>query len=266
MARPVVIPDRYDYLVDPELEGRQIVILGSGPLALAITSAFLQNRAPVRLIEPDELRAGRSELDEVRSYAPGLDKRLLEVSQADFADRESLGKALACIPSPVHTLVCCVDAAPGRRAVTEITDLEWRRSLDGILGSAYHAACAVVPGMIEAGEGRIVLVSSLHALNPPWSSSAEYAAAKGGLLGLARHMSKELGHQGIRTNAVVPGATRREWDAIVGTDLEDAALEAIPAGRLSEPSEPASLVLFLAGRGAVYINGATLHCSGGRSM
>jgi NAD(P)-dependent dehydrogenase (short-subunit alcohol dehydrogenase family) len=220
----------------PELEGRNVLLLGSGPPADAIEAAFAT--------------AG---------------SRVTTVSEG-LADRELLRAALEQLPARVDILVSCVEGDPATRPIAEVGDAAWREAFDGIVGSAYHAARAVVPRMTGAGGGCIVLVSSQLALNPPWSSNAGYAAAKGGLLGLCRHLAKEFGGQGVRSNTLIPALTEREWQAVEGSELEEAVLKATPLGRRADPSEAASVVLFLAADGSGYVNGATVHASGGRSM
>lgn len=166
----------------------------------------------------------------------------------------------------VDVLVSCVELDPACRPVHDVTDAEWRHALDAVLAAAFRAARALLPRMIDVGGGRMVFVSSQLALSPLWPNSVAYSAAMGGLLGLARHVAKEFGPRGIRSNVVVPGVTLREWELVRGSEVGETILETIPAGRLAEPTDASALVLFLASDGAGYVNGETLQCNGGRAM
>jgi NAD(P)-dependent dehydrogenase (short-subunit alcohol dehydrogenase family) len=154
------------------------------------------------------------------------------------------------------------------------TTLEaWRAHFDVNATGAFLCTRAVVGGMIERGDGRIVTVASTAGLAGARYTAA-YAASKHAAIGLMRAAAAELAGTGVTANAVCPAwvrtdMTKRTVDVIVentGRTAEEAQseLEAMtPLGRLLEPDEVAAAVVFLASPEAAAINGQTLVLDGG---
>jgi 2-hydroxycyclohexanecarboxyl-CoA dehydrogenase len=145
------------------------------------------------------------------------------------------------------------------------------RVLEINLGGPIRVARAVLPDMIEAGFGRIVLIAS-DAARVGSSGEAIYAAAKGGLLALAKSIAREVVRHGITANCVCPGPTdtplfRGLAEATEDGDrITEALTRAIPMRRLGRPDDVAPAVAFLASDAAAYITGQTLSVSGGLTM
>jgi NAD(P)-dependent dehydrogenase (short-subunit alcohol dehydrogenase family) len=150
---------------------------------------------------------------------------------------------------------------------------DWRAHLDVNATGAFLCTRAVVGGMIERGDGRIVTVASIAGLTGARYTAA-YAASKHAAVGLMRAAAAEVAGTGVTANAVCPAfvrtdMTRRTVENIVqktGRTAEDAQseLEAMtPLGRLLEPDEVAAAVIFLASPEAAAINGQTLVLDGG---
>ncbi|GAB2953424.1 SDR family NAD(P)-dependent oxidoreductase [Nonomuraea fastidiosa] len=141
---------------------------------------------------------------------------------------------------------------------------EWHRVLDTNLSSAYYLTREVLP-LLSEGSSVIYIGSKASLVGIPLR--AHYTAAKAGLMGLARSLSKELGGKGIRVNVVAPGII----DTVEPGDAADAALDQrleeyrkrSPLGRLGRPEDVAHVVAFLAGDGAAYITGETVNVDGG---
>ncbi len=150
---------------------------------------------------------------------------------------------------------------------------DWRAHLDVNATGAFLCTRAVIGGMIERGDGRIVTVASVAGLTgAPYT--AAYAASKHAAVGLMRATAAEVAGTGVTANAVCPAyvdtdMTRRTIANIVektGRTAEEAeaALEAMtPLGRLLEPDEVAAAVVFLASPEAAAINGQALVLDGG---
>ena len=156
----------------------------------------------------------------------------------------------------------------------ERTTLEdWRAHLDANATGAFLCTRAVIGGMIERGDGRIVTVASVAGLVGSRYTAA-YAASKHAAIGLMRATAAEAAGTGVTANAVCPAwvdtdMTRRTVDNIVEkTDRSAAEAEAsivkmTPLGRLLTPEEVAFAVEFLAAPEAAAINGQTLVLDGG---
>jgi 3-oxoacyl-[acyl-carrier protein] reductase len=133
------------------------------------------------------------------------------------------------------------------------------------LTGAYRMARRAARSMIRARSGRLIFVSSVVALHGS-AGQANYAASKAALIGLARSLARELGSRGITANVVAPGYVETGMTAGFTTRRRAEILGQIPAARAAQPGEIASVIRFLAGDGASYINGAVIPVDGGAGM
>jgi 3alpha(or 20beta)-hydroxysteroid dehydrogenase len=116
---------------------------------------------------------------------------------------------------------------------------------------------AVLPGMIAAGGGSIVNISSIAGmLGTRASSNAAYCASKWAVRGMSKLIAAQHGHQGIRVNSVHPGYILTPMMVAATDEHGGGAAEAIPLGRLAQPDEVSSVVLFLASDEASFVSGA----------
>jgi gluconate 5-dehydrogenase len=253
MPQPAsIFPDQF------RLNGRTALITGSGRgLGWEIAQALSQAGAKVLL-------HGRS--------AERLAPRLAELKGAGFAadalafemaDRLAMSQGMGRA-GPIDILVHNVGERD-RRQFADIEPEDFARLVDVDLVAAHALVKLVVPGMIERGWGRLILVTSIVAdLAVP--GAASYAAAKGGLSALARALSAELGSKGITCNALSPGFFGTETNAqIMASPAGEGLRERCPAKRWAEPWEIAGAALFLASPAASYVNGHTLTVDGGVS-
>ena len=150
---------------------------------------------------------------------------------------------------------------------------DWRAHLDVNATGAFLCTRAVVGGMIERGDGRIVTVASVAGLTGARYTSA-YTASKHAAVGLMRATAAEVAGTGVTANAVCPAyvdtdMTRRTIANVVektgrtAEDAEAALADMTPLGRLLEPDEVAAAVIFLASPEAAVINGQALVLDGG---
>lgn len=151
---------------------------------------------------------------------------------------------------------------------------DWQKSLDVNLAGPLHNIRAVLPHFLAQRAGAIVLVSSLAGLVGVPGNVA-YTATKTGVLGLARAVAAEFGPANVRCNAVCPGWSHSDMtqasfaglSAMTGLSKDDvvARLERnVPLRRISQPSEIAGAIAFLASDDASYITGTALTVDGGQ--
>jgi 3-oxoacyl-[acyl-carrier protein] reductase len=148
--------------------------------------------------------------------------------------------------------------------IDELSVDAWRQGIEVNLSGAFIATRAVVPHMISRKRGRVIYIGSAGSITGG-GGSASYSAAKAGINGLVRELSKELAPRGITVNAILP--------AIIETDLlrdrqpdpekRNDFIKRIPVGRLGQPEDVAYMALFLATSFAGYISGQNIIVDGG---
>ena len=144
-------------------------------------------------------------------------------------------------------------------------DDDWSAVIGTNLDSVFRLSRGVLRVMMKARAGRIINVTSVvgSAGNP---GQANYAAAKAGVAGMTRALACELGSRNITVNCVAPGFIDTDMTRALGDEQTAALLGQIPLGRLGQPADVANAVAFLAGPGAGYITGTTVHVNGGMFM
>lgn len=150
----------------------------------------------------------------------------------------------------------------------DMDDWDWQRTLEVNLSSAFYTTQLAGRAMREQGSGAIVNIASIAGRAHGLKNRAAYVASKMGLIGLTRESARELAAYNIRVNAVCPGVIETEMTASLRKD-EDMLrkwLEDIPQGRLGQPQEVASLVLFLCSQSASYLTGQAINIDGGKVM
>jgi NAD(P)-dependent dehydrogenase (short-subunit alcohol dehydrogenase family) len=152
-----------------------------------------------------------------------------------------------------------------RGSVLAVSVEGWDRTLRVTLTAPMLTIRAALPSMIERGGGSIVNISSMRAIASAHEAAA-YEAAKAGLLALTRSVAVDFGGHGVRSNCILPGLVlserARAW--YEGARYRRRAMDAhIPRGRPAEPEEIASVVAFVGGPEATFMNGSIVTVDGG---
>jgi NAD(P)-dependent dehydrogenase (short-subunit alcohol dehydrogenase family) len=148
-----------------------------------------------------------------------------------------------------------------------LTFEEWRRLIAFNLDGTFLCCHAVAPIMKRQGRGKIVNISSIAGRGLSASSSAAYAAAKGGIIAFTRKIAFELGPFGINVNAIAPSRTlteriRPRWEQQSPED-QLAEIERTPLRRIAEAADQARVICFLASSDADFVTGVTIDVTGG---
>lgn len=146
------------------------------------------------------------------------------------------------------------------RTLKKMTEQEWQDVIDTNLSGVFHSCKAAVDRINEGG--RIISIASLAAATG-FFGQANYVAAKSGVIGLTKVLSKELARKQITVNAVAPGVINTEMGESIPEENRKWMIAQVPLGRFGEPEEIAQTVLFLASDLASYISGQTIHVNGG---
>ena len=145
-----------------------------------------------------------------------------------------------------------------------MSDEQWREVLATDLDGAFYTARATIASMIRARSGSMIFIGSISPfIGVP--GQANYAAAKAGLVGLARSLAKEVASRGVTVNVVAPGLIETDMTSDLGAAKDEMA-SMIPMGRIGQPSDIAGVVGFLASKHSRYITGAVIAIDGGLAL
>lgn len=201
-------------------------------------------------------------------YEPVVIDRIGDGIRADLSDPAETANALerALEGGPITRLVNNVGmVAPA--SVGDQTLEEFDKVVALNLRCAMQCTQALIPGMREAGFGRIVNIASRAALGKELRTA--YSATKAGLIGMAKTWALELGDAGITANAVGPGPIRTElFDKAnpPGSPRTQAIIDAIPVRRVGEPEDVAHAVSYLLDARSGFVTGQVLYVCGGMTV
>ncbi len=236
-----------------------LVTGASRGIGLATAKLLAEDGASVAVLARDKGRAdrGASQLphERGRGYV------------CDVGDVQSVNDTIKRVEEELGPISILVNNAGLVRdqLLFRIRDKDWEELLNVNLKGAFNTMRAVSRGMAKRRYGSIVNVSSVVAFTGNAGQSA-YVAAKAGLIGLTKSIARELGPRGVRANVVAPGYIETQMTADLTDEIREKMLAQISMGRLGKPEEVASVIHFLVGSGARYVNGQTIIVDGGMVM
>ncbi|MEM3684906.1 MAG: beta-ketoacyl-ACP reductase [Conexivisphaerales archaeon] len=164
-----------------------------------------------------------------------------------------------------HVDILVNNAGINRDALfVNMTEQQWDEVIKVDLYSIFNCTKQVVPGMIKVNHGRIVNVSSMSWLGNV--GQANYSAAKAGVIGFTKTLSKELARYNITVNAVCPGFIDTPMTRAVPENIRQKFLDRIPMRRIGLPEDVANFVSLLVSEEASYVTGEVINISGGMTI
>lgn len=246
----------------PDLADKVAVVTGaSRGIGAGAVQALARNGARVALVGRDEEALGAVAQ---RITAGGGHALALRADCTREQELQRLASDVAEQLGPVHVLA----AFAGGNGMPVPTEQEsaahWRDVVETNLTATFLTVSAFLPGLIERGGGSIITMSSAAARQPARSSAA-YAAAKAGVIGLTRHLAGELAPHGIRVNCLAPSAIEndrmRSWTT---PEQRQELADSFPLRRIGQARDTSAATLFLASDASSWITGVTLDISGGK--
>jgi NAD(P)-dependent dehydrogenase (short-subunit alcohol dehydrogenase family) len=252
------------YLEKYNLKGRVAVVTGGGQgIGLACAQALAEAGAKVVVADllPDRVESARAELKRLGLEVAGAQLDVTKSAQVD-----AVAAQIKADLGPVSILVNNAGVAKSDVRAEDTSDEHWRFHMDVNLDGLFWCCRAFGRQMLEAGKGSIVNIGSMSGfiVNKPQPQSF-YNASKAAVHHLTKSLACEWGKRGVRVNAVAPTYIETP---LTRFGMEDQSMyptwiEMTPMGRVGQPEEIASTVLFLASDAASLLTGSIVLADGG---
>lgn len=250
--------------MDLGLQGKVAIVTGAaGGIGRAAAQAFARAGAKVLAVDKDSTKLDQT----IEALQGGHHGLAIDLTQSGAGER--VVETATDQFGSVDVLAHIAGVIRRRYTISQVTEEDWDVQLDTNLKASFFLCRAAAEQMRNQGRGgRIVTLSSQAWWSGGFGGSLVYAASKGGIVSLTRGLARTYGSAGITVNSVAPGLVRTPM--VTGDDFSKETMQDLvrstPLGRIAEPEEIASVILFLASTQASFVSGATINVSGGLLM
>lgn len=194
----------------------------------------------------------------------GVQAMTLQADVADPAQCQALVETAAKTFGRLDILVNNAGVTADK-LILRMQEEDFDKVINANLKGAFFCCKTACKLMMRQRYGRIINISSVVGLHGN-AGQSNYAASKAGLIGLTKSLAKEFAARGVTVNAVAPGFIETDMTAAMSHAAKEAALTAVPAGKIGHAEDVANAVAFLASAEAGYITGQVLCVDGGMGM
>jgi 3-oxoacyl-[acyl-carrier protein] reductase len=245
-----------------KLTGRYAIVTGAGKgIGRAIAERFLEDDvAGIALFDMDAelVAATAKELDPTGEKAIAV--------ACNVADQQSVNNAIAAVTEKFGRVDILVNNAGITRDAMfhKMTDAQAKMVMDVNFFGTFYCCQAVIPGMREREYGKIINISSTSAFGN--IGQTNYAASKAAIDGFTRTLALESAKKNITVNSIAPGMIETDILKTIPADIMQQKINNVPAKRLGQPSEIASVASFLASDDSSWVTGNCILACGGLKM
>ena len=245
-----------------KLDGRYAIVTGAAKgIGRAIAERFLEDGvAGVALFDMDEelVAATAKELDPTGERAIGI--------RCNVADQENVNVAVQTVTEKFGRVDILVNNAGITRDAMfhKMTEAQARMVLDVNFFGTFYCCQAVIGGMREREYGKIINISSVSAFGNVGQTN--YTASKAAIDGFTRTLALESARKNITVNSIAPGMVETDILKTIPADIMKQKISSVPANRIGQPSEIASVASFLACDDSSWVTGNTILACGGMKM
>ena len=245
-----------------KLTGRYAVVTGAGKgIGRAIAERFLEDDvAGIALFDMDAelVAATAKELD------PSGEKAI--AVRCNVADQENVNEAIQSVIEKFGRVDILVNNAGITRDAMfhKMTDAQAKMVMDVNFFGTFYCCQAVIPGMRERKYGKIINISSTSAFGN--IGQTNYAASKAAIDGFTRTLALESARNNITVNSIAPGMIETDILKTIPADIMEQKIKNVPANRLGQPAEIASVASFLACDDSSWVTGNCILACGGLKM
>jgi len=245
------------------MKDKVILITGSSQgIGKAIAFKFASTGARIALndiqSQEENLKQTKEEIEKMGSQAKYF---LTDVSKLEETEKmvQDIQKKFGRLDVLVNNAGIVKD-----RTLAKMTQEEWQSVININLTGVFNSTKAALPLIIQ-NQGKIINISSIVGLKGNFGQ-ANYAAAKAGIIGFTKSLSKEVGRFGVTVNAVAPGFIETRLTENLAEEMKVAIKKFTSLGRFGKPEEVADLVVFLASDKANFITGEVITIDGGLAV